>query len=287
MGLWPLGYHLADDSSPLMLKDDPLLLDALKAGLNNALKTYAIVWLPLLKKSFTEVLCDEDSTSMWNSSLRHVSNNKSLQLSDDDFTSFNNRYVSSKTKKTMRYYLRKFAEMGDISYKLYRSTEELTAFFPQIKWVERQSWKHNERTGLFAIDGSREFYSQLLTSLAEKGLVEVDAIFVGEECAAYQLGFIRPGYYAMHNSSYSRAYSDLSPGLHLQLHVFERLFNSDVAFFDFLQGNQSYKDRYKPDIEALMEATLFARTWRGRLNNIVLSTIRKLRRKSYLPERDK
>lgn len=51
-GLWPLGYHTADDAAPLMLTSDQSLLDALKTGLNIALKTYSLIWLPLLKKEF-------------------------------------------------------------------------------------------------------------------------------------------------------------------------------------------------------------------------------------------
>ena len=178
----------------------------------------------------------------------------------------------------MRYYERQFSEFGDISYQFYQSVGEVQDFLPRIKWIERQSWKHDARTGLFCINGSRKFYDILLPMLAEKNNVEIDALYVGNECVAYQLGFIHPGYYAVHNISHQRAYSKLSPGLHLQLHVFERLFKSNVPFFDFLQGNHTYKDRYKPDTEALMEATLFSKSLRGKLNNITISFARKLRR---------
>lgn len=88
------------------------------------------------------------------------------------------------------------------------------------------------------------------TKLFELGKCDVSILKLRGSVAAVKFGALHDGRYIAIQAAYDPRFSYLGPGtLHDRLFV-ERLILDGVRFYDFLQGAESYKTRWKPMREA-------------------------------------
>lgn len=277
-GLWPMGYHGSDYLDPVALVEDPVLRVSLVEGLRTLLKEYKFIWLPLLRKSFAQdflrpffARCRQPMLFAPGATRHYVEfGGCSLDALLEDA-------LGSKSRKTLRYTRRKLEEKGRLDFRTYQSETEVSEFLPEFERVEDASWKASEGQGLFHHLGMREFYAELLPKWAKQGGLQINALFLDGKAIACELAFQNGKDYCLHNTSYVPEFSEFSPGRHLLLDSLQKSLDSGMSRFDFMQGNQEYKQKIGTHSEPVYTVSLFQKSGSGRLNKWIIGGIQKRR----------
>lgn len=265
-GLWPMSFHTADAFEPLLAETGPEMYAALAGGLEALLGEYAFVWLPLVPEGFWEALNGVSNVRVSKAArVRPVS--ERWQWREEK-----RLWPLGEPDKKARYARRQLERWGEVRFERLETREAVEAFVPRLRWVERQSWKHSEGKGLFALPGARECYGQGLPALAERGLACVEVLHVGAEVAACQVGLLAPGYYGLHDTVYHPAFAECSPGAQLLALSMYAAHERGVRCYDFMQGGQDYKQRLANHREVLLEITLFAGNLVGLAHRVLLGS---------------
>ena len=93
----------------------------------------------------------------------------------------------------------------------------------------------------FMTDRKREFFTTMVSSLAEKGNIRLSFMEVGGVRTSSTLCFDYNNDIYLYNSAYDPAYSSLSVSLLLKVFNIRDAINSGKKRFDFLSGNEPYK----------------------------------------------
>ncbi len=278
-GLWPMGYHTMDYVDPLCLTQEPALRVRLVEGLAQLLKDYRFIWLPLLRKEFAQDCCRPFFVRKRQPMLfdpgatRHY-----IRLGEQSMEDLLQESLGSKTRKTLRYTRRRLEEKGLVEYRAWRTRQEVEDFLPDFLRIEDGSWKAEAGVGLFSLLGIREFYQNLLPEMAAQGRVQLSSLLLDGRPMACELGFLMDDTYCLHNTSYLPEFAEHSPGRHLLLENLRRAAEAEKQCFDFMQGNQSYKQKLGTHSEPIYTVSLFQKSFAGRLNRWLIRGLQKSRR---------
>ena len=160
-----------------------------------------------------------------------------LRLTFEDYKS----KFSSKTRSTINRKIRKYYEYcgGSISWKTYKSTEEMREFFWHARDVSIKTYQ--EKLLNVGIPDSEDFIRQA-ESLASKQRVRAYILFDGERPVSYLYCPVYEGVLIYAYVGYDPDYMRLSVGTVLQWLVLEQLFNEGrYQYFDFTEGQSEHK----------------------------------------------
>lgn len=267
-GLWPMGAHSADRFEPLLAGSEPALLRAFWSGLEGLLEDHVFAWLPLVPAAFLEA---SDETYRSDGRMRRkirprVPHQYWEREAGVGFDAFLSAAMRKKSRKGLERQRRQLAEKGDLRWEHHREPEAVARFLPELQSLEAASWKGGAGVGLFSNPAVARFYRLLLPRLAAEGLVELSCLRVGEISVAYELALLAGRCRLVHNMAFLPDFAAYSPGMQLLLRNFERVFAGPVGRVDFLQGGHAYKGRFANRQARLMDLSLFAGGWAGRLN---------------------
>jgi CelD/BcsL family acetyltransferase involved in cellulose biosynthesis len=79
-------------------------------------------------------------------------------------------------------------------------------------------------------------------------------------------------------SDYDPAYENLSPGTYMNWKMLEQLFNEDYRYYSMGPGGNTYKFRWAEELPDQYRMTLYNRTWRGRLLDLLELKSRPMKR---------
>ena len=230
------------------------------------IKRYAYVWTLIMRESFYQLL-KPHSDKKKNKQLLNTSKQRFfIQLENSHYESFIENKLGTKSRKTLRYTEKKLGEGAAVDFLDLTQKHEIEPILPTLCEVEQASWKASEGIGIFAMPGLRAFFFELLPLLAEEGRIRISILKKGDEVLAYQLGLLAPHYYGMNNLTYKQKHHELSPGRHLMLHTIKTAFEENRSCFDFMIGDQEYKQKFATHQESLPALHLFQRSIKGWLN---------------------
>lgn len=146
--------------------------------------------------------------------------------------------LGRKKRCELRRKMRKFARPDSVSFREYRSPEEIRSFYGPSLMVSRLSFQKRLGHGL---PENPEFLTHLM-QLAENGAVRAYLLFCDERPAAFMLCYANGGWLTGERCGYDPSLAHLSPGSALIGYILERLF-AEQAFrmFDFGPGDSDYK----------------------------------------------
>jgi hypothetical protein len=160
-----------------------------------------------------------------------------LRLSFEDYT----RQFSPKTRSTIKRKIKKYAEhcRNDISWKVYRTEEEMQDFFRLAREVSARTYQ--EKLLGAGLPDSEDF-RRGMESLAREGWIRSFILFDGKRPVAYLYCPIHDGVLIYQYLGYDPQYLKMSVGTILQWFSLEYLFKEGhCRLFDFTEGQSEHK----------------------------------------------
>jgi len=149
---------------------------------------------------------------------------------------------STKTRSDIKRKLRRFSEAseGNVDWQVYRTPEEIAAFFPLAKRVSRKSYQ--ERRLRMGLPADETFIASAL-ALARHDEVRAYLLFLKGQPISYLYCPVRERVVMYDHLGYDPTYASLSPGTVLQILVLESLFaERQFRMFDFTEGEGQHKE---------------------------------------------
>jgi CelD/BcsL family acetyltransferase involved in cellulose biosynthesis len=238
--LLPAAAQVADLFDPVAA---PSALPWLQEALLDLSRRYLAVWLPLLSERFVE--------GGFRQFFEHCSRPGLLRRRTDrlqidlriyaDFDAYLDAAFQKRTRQGLQRKLRRLERSGTVEFRLCREPEEMERHISKIVRLERASWKHARRSGIFKDPGHHAFYFLLLQAVARKKGLWLGLLHVGEALAAFEIGVIGGGTYHMHAMAFDPQFAAHSPGRLLSLAVVRQCFEEGISVYDFLQNDQDFK----------------------------------------------
>ncbi|HET7121223.1 MAG TPA: GNAT family N-acetyltransferase [Solirubrobacterales bacterium] len=155
---------------------------------------------------------------------------------------------------------RKVERKHEVSYRLLERPEELEARMGTLLRLHRARW--GEGTN-FAEDAAFAFHRELAAAMLAAGRLRLWTMEVdGAEVAAWY-GFRYEGIESFYQSGRDRSYDKLSVGFLLLARTIQAAFDDGIERYDFLRGNEPYKDRFA-DSDPGLETRVLGRGPLGR-----------------------
>lgn len=151
---------------------------------------------------------------------------------------------SGKTRSTLRRKLRKCADAsgGMVDFRVYRTAEEIAAFFPLARRVSAKSYQ--ERLLRIGLPADPRFIAAAQKAAADDALRGY-LLFIAGEPISYLYCPVEQGIVMYDRLGYDPEWSALSPGTVLQLLALQDLFaEGRFSGFDFTEGEGQHKELF-------------------------------------------
>lgn len=214
----------------------------------------------------------------------HPSQAYSARLAGD-WDTFYAAKRSAATRRRDRSKRKRLAESGEVRLATSSNSAEAAAVFAQLMAQKSRAFARMGVPDLFARPGVREFFMDIVTGPATRGLAHVSSLQVGEVAAATNLGLCFRGVYYHVLASYDDGpLARFGPGA-AHLHELMRYaIEQGYTQFDFTIGDESYK-RDWCDAEMELYDHAAAASLRGRVGAAALSGLRAVKRTIKRSER--
>lgn len=136
--------------------------------------------------------------------------------------------------------------------------------------IEARSWKGRQRTGRFQTGTGRQFLHRIVSGLAVREEVELWIAYAGAVPIAFELNLLPPGAVWLYQGAYDEEYRKLGAGSILEFVSIQRAAAAGAQEYDYLTGEESYKDERTSAQRTLRHLALYPNTLRGRLARQVL-----------------
>lgn len=145
---------------------------------------------------------------------------------------------------TLKRKFRNLLKLGNVEVKHFISSEKILPELPLIKELFRERWESRPESWFFFKEFDDVFFKQLISQMADNGLVLLSKMSVEDEPIAYYFGFTEKNVYRFYRSAFSQKFKKFSPGHILLNFLFSNLTSKGYNFFDFLRGDYDYKKSF-------------------------------------------
>jgi CelD/BcsL family acetyltransferase involved in cellulose biosynthesis len=122
--------------------------------------------------------------------------------------------------------------------------------------IERRSWKAREGNLKVSTPLGAEFYRRFCRYLATKGLLEIWRADFDGAPMAFVLNIVHGGKVYHYNTCYDEQVANFSPGLLLHSEAISDAFERRLSEYDFLSGDEPYKERWCSDRRSIVHLAL-------------------------------
>ncbi len=197
------------------------------------------------------------------SAIRGYSHHVAFSGSSDEIS----ERVSGSFRRNLRRLERRASELGALTYRSYRTTQELSEAFSSFLEVEASGWKgaKEERTAIICNPELRAFYERLIQGFSRDGSCVINLLWLNDICIAGQFALLVDRVLSILKIGYHEAHSNLAPGNLLMASVirsFSR--NGDVRAVSFVSG-PSWGHLWRPEASPVWDHYIFNGSWRGRI----------------------
>ena len=170
-------------------------------------------------------------------------------------------YLSSRSanfRSSLRRRLRKAHETRGGLAIARLEAPELGPIIEALAAVEQRSWKAREGTRKLTTAAGREFYRRFCTAFAARNFLRIWTATLEGAMVAYLVLFVHRGKCYYYNGAYAEDAADLSPGTLLHAAAIEDAFRAGLREYDFLSGDEPYKDRWSAQRREIHHLALFS-----------------------------
>lgn len=160
-------------------------------------------------------------------------------------------YLASRSKnlrEKVRRGGRKLERAHEVSYRLCTRPEDLDRDMETLLRLHRERWGDGTAFG-----GARvvAFHRDLASAMLEQGRLRLWTMELDGKPVAAWYGFRFEGVESFYQSGRDRSYDKLSVGFLLLSKTIEAAFEDGLERYDFLRGNEPYKDRFADSDQGL------------------------------------
>lgn len=156
---------------------------------------------------------------------------------------------------------RKLERAHEVDYRLCEDPRNLTAAMDNLLRLHRRRW--GEGTA-FAEPHVFAFHRELAEEMLQRGRLRLWSLTLDGETVAAWYGFRFEGIESFYQSGRDPSYDKLSVGFLLLARTLEAAFEDGLERYDFLRGNEPYKDRFADEADAGLETRVLGHGPLGR-----------------------
>jgi len=173
--------------------------------------------------------------------------------------------LSTHRRSELRRRARRLDAAGVVSREVHREPHGLAARLEEAFAVEATGWKGTAGTAVASDPGVAGFYRSMAAWAAERGWLRLAFLRLDGRPLAFDLALEAGGRHFLLKTGYDPAYTSLSPGLLLRLHMLERAFASGLRSYEFCGAAEPWKLEWAPATRRVLAIEAFAPTAGGRL----------------------
>jgi CelD/BcsL family acetyltransferase involved in cellulose biosynthesis len=191
----------------------------------------------------------------------------------------------AKFRTNIKYY-RRVAEKAHPSFTLVKHAwNDNERVVDRLAEVELRSWKAREGNLKISTDVGREFYHRFMSYFAQRGELDLWRADGSDKLLAFLVNIRFGGKVYHYNTCFDEAASAISPGMLMHSEAIQEAFAQGMSEYDFLSGDEPYKDRWCSGRRDILHVALFRGGLRSRLAFFQLVDARwRLRRSKWLRE---
>jgi len=177
-------------------------------------------------------------------------------------------YLHSRSKnfrKQLRKKRRLLNEAGLVKIARLGPKDDPIASMAEVVSVNSRSWSAQRGTNLYRHPAIRAFFLELVSEMANKGLIDLHLLRLNGKAIAYELCFDFEGRVFSYNSSFDADLGKLSPGTVLTATVIEAACQRNRLEYDMLRGDEQYKSYWCSQYRTESEVIVLSGSLRSRL----------------------
>ncbi|MBW1695557.1 MAG: GNAT family N-acetyltransferase [Deltaproteobacteria bacterium] len=172
-----------------------------------------------------------------------------LKLNGDSWESFYSSRRSRSSRQDLKRRMRRFMELGRVSFRRYSEPEAIRDVFPQLFEIYRRRWNGKYLSVSFADRPEQDFYRETAVALATHGRLHLLTLELDDSVTAFSLSAIKNSRFTWLITAYDPAYSRYFAGELLLTRLLEDVFDSGTyREFDFTRGEEPYKFKWTSDM---------------------------------------
>jgi CelD/BcsL family acetyltransferase involved in cellulose biosynthesis len=173
--------------------------------------------------------------------------------------------------KEIRRCRRRLEEMGEVSFELVDGRQDLDRFLEEGFQVENSGWKGEYRTAILAVPVVRQFYSEVASWAALRGILRLAFLRLDGRPIAFDFNIEDDGVCYVLKGGYDEEFRKFGPGVMLTHEMLKYAFAKRLRRYDFAGSDEefkmdwthSYNDRirleaFAPSPPGLLEYAAFA-----------------------------
>jgi CelD/BcsL family acetyltransferase involved in cellulose biosynthesis len=190
-----------------------------------------------------------------------------------------------KFRSNIKYY-RRVAEKSHAPFDIVRHQwNDAERVVDRLAEVELRSWKAREGNIKISSDVGREFYHRFMGYFAGRGELDLWCADGSDKMLAFLVNIRFGGKIYHYNTCFDEVAGPISPGMLLHSVAIQDAFTRGLAEYDFLSGDEPYKERWCSGRRDIQHVALFHSGLRSRLAFFQLVDLRwRLRRSKFLRE---
>jgi CelD/BcsL family acetyltransferase involved in cellulose biosynthesis len=176
--------------------------------------------------------------------------------------------LSAHRRSELRRRNRKLEAAGTVAREVHDGNEGLPRLLDEAFAVEFAGWKGRGGTAIASDPAVEQFYRRVASWAAERGWLRVAGLRLDGRLIAFDLALEAGGSHYLLKTGYDPAFTALSPGMLLRVHMIERAFALGLESYEFCGAAEPWKLEWAPTTRQVLAIEAFAPTPAGSLARI-------------------
>lgn len=185
--------------------------------------------------------------------------------------------LSSNSRQQVRRAMRQCEQSGPLTVETPRTLSEAEQFFDELKCLHQAYWQGKGKPGAFGSDFCDCFHRTLIAERWPEGEIQLLKVRAGDHLLGYLYNFVFAGRVLSYQSGF--AYEEnpkRKPGIVTDVLAVQHNLERGAAVFDFLAGNERYKQSLATDSSTMRWFVWQRPRWRLRVESWLRNARRKL-----------
>jgi CelD/BcsL family acetyltransferase involved in cellulose biosynthesis len=130
------------------------------------------------------------------------------------------------------------------------TSETLPEYLEDLFRLHTTRWAQSGQPGVLGDRNTRAFHERCAPALLSKGILKIHRLKLGAETIAVLYSLWERGTVFCYMQGFDPAYAKLSPGTQLMFAVMEEAQRQGIRKFDFLRGQEAYKEHWRARAQA-------------------------------------
>lgn len=176
---------------------------------------------------------------------------------------------SSKFRNFLRRAERRLADAGSVAVETLEDAADFDSAYDRLLAIERASWKHGHGTAVTAVPRQIGFYREMCRDAMRMGRLHLQWLMLEGHPIAYNMGYLRDGWYYYLKTSFDETHKALHPATVLRARLIAALIDRGIRAFDFPGAPYEWERQWTDTVRWHSVLTVYAGTLRARALSIV------------------